>query len=71
MTNTGVDNITVDGEQIAKFSPTRYKYAMTLENKSHIPVVAVESENPDLEITVEQATELSAAKDEKTEQNDG
>jgi len=58
MTNTDVDNITVDGEQIAKFSPTRYKYSMTLENKTHIPVVAVESENPDLEITVEQATEL-------------
>ena len=58
MTNTDVDNITVDGEQIAKFSPTKYKYSMTLENKSHIPVIAAESENPDLEVTVEQATEL-------------
>ncbi|MBR4131623.1 MAG: glycoside hydrolase family 3 C-terminal domain-containing protein, partial [Oscillospiraceae bacterium] len=58
MANSNIDDITVDGQTVAKFSPTKYKYSMTLENKSHIPVVAGTTSNPDLEVVVEQATEL-------------
>ncbi len=58
MSSLNVDDITIDGETIAKFSPKKYNYTVKLEAGDKIPVVAASTENPDLEITVNQATEL-------------
>ena len=58
MTNTDVEDLTVNGETVEKFNPQKYSYKMTLGPSDPIPVVAATASNPDLEITVEQATEL-------------
>ncbi len=56
-----LDGITVDGEPLEKFSSKKFNYSMKLENKSHIPVVAAQYSDPDLDVVVNQATELPGA----------
>ena len=56
--STDVDEITVNGEPLPKFSPDKYNYSMMLDSDKDIPVVAASSKNEDLAITVTQAAQL-------------
>jgi len=58
MSNVKLDGITIDGEPIAKFSPDKYKYNVTLDSKAHKPVVAATASNPDLKIRIDQVKTL-------------
>ena len=58
MGSAKIDGITVDGAPLPKFDPDKLSYSMTLEAGAAIPVVAATASDPELSVTVRQATEL-------------